>query len=78
MRHASFPTLPDDFQIGQESVARIQMEQAQAIMAKYASDAYGTGYVNPEWRAMTRRIMSRARDQYDAAKEVMGHINEAR
>jgi len=49
--------------------ARIDMEIAEKGMAEAAPDAFSTGYINPEWRAMKRRLFRYFRDMYEAAKE---------
>ena len=40
-------------------------------MAEAAPDAFSTGYIPPEWRAMKRRLFVMFRSQYDAAREAM-------
>lgn len=69
------PVLRDDFGIGLPAVARIQMKVAQKTMGEAAPDAFATGYMNPEWRAMQRRRFYAARQQYETAK---GYVNDAR
>lgn len=47
----------------------IAAEVAAKGMAEAAPDAFSTGYIPPEWRAMKRRLFTMFRSQYDAAKE---------
>ena len=47
----------------------IAMEVAAKGMAEAAQDAFSLGYVNPEWRAMKRRLFAYFREQYETAKE---------
>ncbi len=51
------------------SAPRIAMEVAMKGMAEAAPEAFSTGYVNPQWRAMKRRLFAYFRAQYEAAKE---------
>lgn len=62
---------PDEFGIGQKAIARIRLEIAARDMAKAAPDAFSTGYVNPEWRAMQRRLFNAARAEADKAQAVL-------
>lgn len=48
---------------------RIAMEVAMSGMAEAAHDAFCLGYVNPQWRAMKRRLFYYFRAQYEAAKK---------
>lgn len=52
-----------------EPSPRIAMEVAMKGMAEAAPDAFSTGYMNAEWRAMKRRLFAMFREQYEAAKE---------
>lgn len=47
----------------------IAMEIATKGMAEAAPDAFSTGYINPAWRAMKRRLFAYFRAMYDEAKE---------
>lgn len=49
----------------------IAAEVAAKGMAEAAPDAFSIEHVNPEWRAMKRRLFMMFRNQYDAAKEAM-------
>lgn len=49
----------------------IAAEVAAKGMAEAAPDAFSTGYINDEWRAMKRRLFAMFRAQYEAAKEAM-------
>lgn len=49
----------------------IAMQVAAKGMAEAAPDAFSTGYINDEWRAMKRRLFAMFRAQYEAAKEAM-------
>ena len=49
----------------------IAAEVAEKGMAEAAPDAFSTGYIHSEWRAMKRRLFVMFRNQYDAAKEAM-------
>ena len=51
---------------------RIIMEVAENGMAEAAHDAFRLGYVNPEWRAMKRRLFAKFRAEYDSAKRELG------
>ena len=48
---------------------KVQMEVAMNGMAEAAPDAFSTGYINPEWRAMKRRLFMYFREMYETAKE---------
>ena len=61
----------DDFGIGMENVARIRLDISKKDMALAAKDAFSTGYINPDWRAMQRRLFDRASADYEAAKAVL-------
>lgn len=62
--------LDDPHNLGQKKKAEIIMETATSSMKSVWFDAFTTEYVNPEWRAMLRRIFYRARAEYDNAKAV--------
>lgn len=53
----------------QVSYCKREMKRAQREMGKRASDAFQIGYVNPEWRAMSRRLFHANRADYECAKE---------
>lgn len=69
--HEAGQPFPDCFGIGQQKVASIRLEMARRDMAKAAPDAFSLGYVNPEWRAMQRRLFAAARADYERAKAVL-------
>ena len=52
-----------------EPSPRIAMEVAMKGMADAAPDAFSTGYMNDDWRAMKRRLFAMFHEQYEAAKE---------
>ena len=52
-----------------EPSPRIAMEVAMKGMADAAPDAFSTGYMHDDWRAMKRRLFAMFREQYEAAKE---------
>lgn len=60
----------DQHGLGQKKMAEIIMETSTSSMKSVWADAFTPEYVNPEWRAMLRRIFYRARAEYDNAKEV--------
>ena len=47
----------------------IAMDIAMKGMAEAAPDAFRQGYVNPQWRAMKRRLFTYFRAQYETAKD---------
>ena len=69
--NAEIQPFSDDFGIGMEKVARIRLDMSQNDMAMAAKDAFSTGYVNPDWRAMQRRLFDRARADYETAKALL-------
>ncbi|MDO6587363.1 hypothetical protein Q4543_17765 [Salipiger sp. 1_MG-2023] len=60
----------DDFGIGQAAAARIAMQIASETMRERVVDAFATGWVNPQWRAMSRERFDAARAEYAAAAKV--------
>lgn len=69
--NAAIQPFSDDFGIGMEKVAQIRLDIAQRDMSIAEKDAFSTRYVNPDWRAMQRRLFDRARADYEAAKAVL-------
>lgn len=69
--NAAIKPFSDDFGIGMEKVARIRLDISEKDMALAAKDAFSTGYINPDWRAMQRRLFDRASADYEAAKAVL-------
>ena len=71
-RHEKLPEpFTDEFNLGQEAVARLRLESAEKGMADNHFDAFTTGYVNPIYRAAKRRIFGWYRSDYERAKAVL-------
>lgn len=72
MKHDIIPQpFPDEFGIGQRKVAQIRAETAMTAMGRAVRDAFSTGHVSDEWRAMQRRLFYRYRAQYERAKGIL-------
>lgn len=67
---------PDPLKNGQAAVARIRLDISEKAMAKAAHDAFSTAYVNPDWRAMQRRIFTENRRDYERAKSVLEFLGQ--
>ena len=75
MKHSNIPQpFPDDYGIGQKTVARIRLDMAAEQMAEAAHDAFDRGYQNDKWRAMKRRMFAKARAEHDRAKAVLEYL----
>ena len=61
----------DPHGLGVEKMAKIIMEITMRDMGGSAPKAFSLGYVDPEWRAMHRRIFRKNRDTYEAAKAAL-------
>lgn len=66
----------DPFGIGPVAVARIRRDIAEAGMAEAAPEAFSTGYVFDQWRAMRRRQFAAARAQYERAQSILNAMGD--